>query len=174
MRFFVSVFSLLLLSSLISCKNKPESATSSTDSATAPAAEKPANMEEKKLNSEKPEIDLPKGMAIISPDEFQQFLTLRTNVPLIDLRTPREYEIAHINRAVNIPFDPATFEKDIKKLQGANEVAVYCMYGSVSVEAAKYFERLGVHQVIALQKGVAGWAAAQKMMVAGEMDSKKK
>jgi rhodanese-related sulfurtransferase len=172
MRFFVSVFSLLLLSSLISCKNKPESATSST--AAAPAAEKPVNMEEKKLNPEKPNLDLPKGMAIISPDEFQQFLTLRTNVPLIDLRTPREYEIAHINRAVNIPFDPATFEKDIKKLQGANEVAVYCMYGSVSVEAAKYFEKLGVHQVIALEKGVAGWAAARKMMVAGEMDSKKK
>ena len=167
MRFFVSVFSLLLLSSLISCKNTPESSTPT-------AAETPVNMEEKKQNPDRPEVELPKGMSIISAEEFQKYLNLRTNVPLIDLRTRREFEIAHINRAVNIPYNPATFDEDIKKLQGSNEVAVYCLYGGVSIEAAKHFERMGVHQVIALEKGVAGWAEARKMMVAGEMDGKKK
>ena len=173
MRFFISVFSLLLFSCLISCKNNSKESAASSAETAGGAAQAPAHMEEKAKNPEEVKQELPKGMAIIKADEFEKYLTLRTNVPLIDLRTPREYEIGHINRAVNIPFDVATFEKNIKHLQGANEVAIYCLYGGASVEAAKYFEKLGTHQIIALEKGVAGWAEARKMMVSGEMDAKK-
>lgn len=65
---------------------------------------------------------------------------------LIDVRSKREYNIDHINGAVNIPVEE--IENPTKKIISKNDVIiVYCRSGSRSKQAAEKLLNLGYKYV---------------------------
>lgn len=163
-----SVFLLLSLS-LFSCKNDPASKAASAGGGRAAAANKVAadtvSLEPKLEPVETVHVfEGSENSAILEADKFEEYLKASPNVPLIDLRSKKEYDIAHLHRAVNMPFQSGDFEKKIKSLQGSQTIAVYCRDGATSAMASDYMEKHGTSKIIILKQGVFGWTNAHKVM----------
>lgn len=91
----------------------------------------------------------------LSVSDFQKLLA-DTTVQLIDVRTPAEFEAGHIPHALNIDVKEVNFEKNIKTLDPARPVAVYCRSGVRSRKAARKLAEKGF-QVYNLDKGFLSW-----------------
>jgi rhodanese-related sulfurtransferase len=78
---------------------------------------------------------------------------------LVDVRTPREWDEAHVDGAVNVPLSqlPARLEE----LPADRPLVVYCASGYRSALAVSLLEAAGRPQVSNLIGGLAGWTAAQ-------------
>lgn len=89
----------------------------------------------------------------ISPREIDRYI-YHERALIIDVRGEREYEKAHIENAVNIPFEKLA--KDYGKMPRDFILILYCERGGTSLLAAKeLFERGYV--VKALIGGFAGY-----------------
>ena len=77
---------------------------------------------------------------------------------LIDLRTPKEYTVGHIEGAVNIDYFAEGFEAEIDKLDKQQAVYIYCASGGRSGKTLKLMQDKGFKQVYHLPVGYNGWS----------------
>lgn len=85
-----------------------------------------------------------------------------TTVVLLDVRTPEEYEEAHIGNAINIDVLQDSFEsKAISILPKDKKIALYCRSGKRSKKAANILAAKG-YKVVELNTGYLGWIEAKK------------
>ena len=85
-----------------------------------------------------------------------------TTVVLLDVRTPEEYEEAHIGNAINIDVLQDSFEsKAISILPKDKKIALYCRSGKRSKKAANILAAKG-YKIIELNTGYLGWIEANK------------
>jgi rhodanese-related sulfurtransferase len=75
---------------------------------------------------------------------------------LIDVRTAEEFAAGHLNGAVNIDVNDASFNDEIQKFLRDEPVFLYCRSGVRSARAAKLFAALG-YRAYDLDKGIQGW-----------------
>ena len=75
---------------------------------------------------------------------------------LVDVRTPAEYNSAHIPGAINIDVTADDFEQNIRVLNKKQPVAVYCRSGRRSKTAAEILAKAG-YRVIELNGGIISW-----------------
>lgn len=104
------------------------------------------------------------GMSVVPVDEFAQFIT-QSDVQLLDVRTPEEFEAGHIEGAVLIDYrtDPDGFlEKAEAQLQKDKPVALYCRSGKRSHSAAELMHKAGFKQLVELDGGILAWQEAGK------------
>lgn len=102
------------------------------------------------------------GMSVIPSKEFAEFIT-QTDVQILDVRTPEEFEAGHIQGAVMIDYrtDPdGFFAKAEAQLQKDKPVALYCRSGKRSHSAAEILVKNGFKQVVELEGGILAWQAA--------------
>ena len=67
---------------------------------------------------------------------------------IIDVRTPAEFSLGHINGAVNIPLDRLTGDaKAMKRIDQNSHILVYCRSGRRSATALKLLEQRGFRHV---------------------------
>lgn len=158
-RFTFSVFFFVIFLALQACKNDASNQQTVADA--------------EKQSAVAPPVVEPKTK-ILSADEFDRYIQNNPNVPLIDLRTPEQYEKAHINTAINIPFTQEGFADKVKHLKGAGEVLLYDENGIRSARAAQTFEALEIGRIKVLDKGIYSWAVAYKMQVSSKAVQKKK
>jgi thioredoxin 1 len=97
----------------------------------------------------------------IPVQEFAQKLAA-TNVQLIDVRTPGEYEQDHLKNAVNIDINSDDFEQRIGKLNKKMPVLVYCLSGGRSSSAASKMQDMGFTEVYNMDGGIMKWQSAGK------------
>jgi rhodanese-related sulfurtransferase len=65
---------------------------------------------------------------------------------ILDVRTPMEFEMEHINGAKNIPVNEIQFRLDeIKNL--SQPIVVYCLSGGRSAMAASILKQAGINEV---------------------------
>jgi len=83
--------------------------------------------------------------------EFSQNDT--KNGILIDVRTPDEYKIGHIDNAVNINWYDEDFAKQFESIDKGETIYVYCKKGGRSAKAAHLLDSLGYKKVIDLEGG---------------------
>ena len=84
---------------------------------------------------------------------------LRKGAYIIDVRTPQEYKMGHIQQAVNIPLDQIRKTADkIKKMD--KPVITCCQTGSRSGRAKSILKRKGVPEVY----NGRGWVALKKLI----------
>ena len=78
---------------------------------------------------------------------------------LLDVRTPPEYERAHIEGSMNVPLD--VVEQDIRsKIPDMSmKIYVYCLSGSRSAYAVDLMIQMGYSNVYDMQYGLLGWRA---------------
>lgn len=86
-------------------------------------------------------------------------------VAVIDVRTPDEFKDGHIQGAKNIDIMANDFEAQLGKLDKTQPTLVHCQAGGRSTRALKVFEKLGFKNLIHLDEGFGGWAAAGKPVV---------
>ena len=85
-----------------------------------------------------------------------------TTVVLLDVRTPEEYEEAHIGNAINIDVLQDNFESNaISVLPKDKKIALYCRSGKRSKKAANILAAKG-YKIIELNTGYFGWIEAKK------------
>ncbi len=88
-------------------------------------------------------------------DQIQDFNTLPGGV-LIDLRSKADYEMGHIDTALNA--DARTLEKLIMELPKNTPILFYCYHGHASLIQGKMFVDFGFVEVYSLNGGYQGWS----------------
>ncbi len=74
---------------------------------------------------------------------------------LLDVRTPQEYQQAHLAGAVLIPV--SELERRIGEIPRNKTVLVYCAVGSRSNLVAGFLAEKGYRQVYNMSDGIVGW-----------------
>jgi thioredoxin 1 len=100
----------------------------------------------------------------LNVDEFEKKLNSGENVQLVDVRTPGEYDKAHINGAQNIDYNAPEFKDNIKGLDKNRPVLVYCLSGGRSAKAASYLRKQG-YNTFQLDGGMLKWNEKKKPVV---------
>ncbi|MBO5759646.1 MAG: rhodanese-like domain-containing protein [Rikenellaceae bacterium] len=80
----------------------------------------------------------------------------KPGVQIVDVRTPAEYDSAHIPGAINIDVMADDFEQNIQVLSKKHTVAVYCRSGRRSKTAAEILAKAG-YRVVELNGGILSW-----------------
>lgn len=75
------------------------------------------------------------------------------NVILVDVRTPEEYAVGHLENALNMNWYDSDFKEQIQSIDKNKTIYVYCKKGGRSAKAAKLLNSLGYKNVVDLQGG---------------------
>ena len=78
----------------------------------------------------------------------------------LDVRTPGEFNLGHIEGAQLFDFQSGNFENEISSLDKNATYAVYCRSGNRSGQAVKVMHDAGFHNVYNLNGGVIDWTNA--------------
>ncbi|WP_299111637.1 rhodanese-like domain-containing protein [uncultured Winogradskyella sp.] len=101
---------------------------------------------------------------LVTAEEMQSILEME-EVQLVDVRTPKEYNQEHIVSSQNIDFMSPTFEEDIKNLDKAKPVILYCKGGNRSAKCAKKLKDAGFEKVYDLEGGISKWKHSDKLKI---------
>ena len=88
--------------------------------------------------------------------DFQK-KTQEAGVVILDVRTPAEFAAGHLEGAININAEDATFAADIEKLDKNAEYAVYCQSGRRSGNAVSAMKDAGFTKLTNLSSGIQDW-----------------
>lgn len=84
---------------------------------------------------------------------------------LVDVRTPAEYQEAHLKGAINIDVKDSAFKENaLKQLPKEKTIMVYCRTGHRSTMAARMLTAEG-YMVFNLEGGITAWKEAGKETV---------
>lgn len=92
----------------------------------------------------------PKGVTAITTKQLKDIL--HEDRIWLDVRTPQEYAIRHIDQFQNIPIgsDFSTIPKD-------QEIVVICQSGLRSIQACKKLKKLGYTKLTHVRRGMNDW-----------------
>lgn len=79
------------------------------------------------------------------------------DVQLIDVRTPSEFNLGHIEGAKNIDFFSNEFKTKFDLLDKENPVYIYCKSGNRSRQTANKLIKMGFKQIYDLEGGYLKW-----------------
>ncbi len=99
----------------------------------------------------------------VSPDEAYRLIESNRGNPdfaVIDIRTPQEFSMGHIENAININFYDPDFKQKLSKLDRDKTYVVYCRTGHRSGLAMPIFRELGFKEVYEIDGGILAWVKA--------------
>ena len=99
------------------------------------------------LNS--PEIN------IISESDFVEIQD--SDYTLIDVRTQDEFDLGHIDGAINLDFYSETFKNDILSLPKNETIVLYCRTNNRSSKTANILKENGFKEISVLEGGITEW-----------------
>ena len=98
----------------------------------------------------------------VNVEAFEELISQRDNVQLLDVRTQAEYDEGHLETALLIDVNGESFLADAEaQLQKDKTVAVYCRSGRRSASAAEKLSKDGF-DVVNLDGGITAWIEAGK------------
>lgn len=81
----------------------------------------------------------------------------KTQVILIDVRTPEEYDAAHLENAKMIDFKSDDFTDKVAKLPKDITICIYCRSGNRSSKSLNILKEEGFLKVYNLKGGIKAW-----------------
>ncbi len=75
---------------------------------------------------------------------------------MLDLRTPAEFELEHIQGSINIPLDTLQTE-DLAKMYEGKTIFLICGTGKLAYTAAAKFHDYGYFDVTVIAGGLLAW-----------------
>jgi len=90
------------------------------------------------------------------------YVMVNSGVLVVDVRTPDEYDIMHINNSINIPYYNMTdFATRLAPLAGKQntQMVLYCRTGIRSKNAWLYLNSSGYTEIYNMLGGINGWRA---------------
>lgn len=105
--------------------------------------------------------------AVLKPTELAELLRARPDVRLLDVRTPGEFESAHIPGAYNVPLD--TLGEHAAEIRATVDapVVLVCQSGARARRAETVLGESGMPALHVLDGGVNGWTAAGQRVSRG-------
>ena len=104
--------------------------------------------------------------------EFENGISSKDSIQIIDVRTPGEYANGHIKNTLLADWNNAAeFNRRIAYIDKNKAVYVYCQSGGRSADAAKKMRADGYEKVYELKGGLNAWNAAGKALE-GKSDAK--
>lgn len=94
--------------------------------------------------------------ASLAPDQFEKGLK-ESDVVLIDVRTPEEFESGHITGAKNINWNDDAFESQMSSLSKDDTYYIYCLKGGRSGSVMSWMKENGFQSVYDLKGGISAW-----------------
>lgn len=88
----------------------------------------------------------------ISPDQFESQMTEKSII--VDARKPGEFSAEHVENAVNIPLD--FVNEQLSEVPKEEEFYLHCAGGYRSVIMASILKARGYHNMVNVEKGMAG------------------
>ena len=102
--------------------------------------------------------DLPRFTNVSEEWLKEQLDKKNADIQILDVRTPEEYDVSHIAKAINVDIKSDKFKESVNvKLDKMKPVLVYCKGGVRSRNAAWKLLEEG-YTVYNLQRGYDGWA----------------
>ena len=99
------------------------------------------------LNS--PEIN------IISESDFVEIQD--SDYTLIDVRTQDEFDLGHIDSAINLDFYSETFQNEILSLPKNEKIVLYCRTNNRSSKTATILKENGYKDISVIRGGITEW-----------------
>lgn len=87
-------------------------------------------------------------------------LAARSDVVVLDVRTPAEYDEGHLRGAVNLDVSAPGFATAVAELDPAVPYAVYCRSGNRSATAVAAMQQAGISDLVHLAGGIGAWSAS--------------
>ncbi len=81
----------------------------------------------------------------------------QNDFPLVDVRTPEEFQEGAIKNAINMDFLSDSFEAQINNLDPNEPLIIYCKSGGRSNSCAMFLEKAGFVKVYNLVGGISQW-----------------
>ena len=81
---------------------------------------------------------------------------------LVDVRTPEEFEMGHLENALNINWFDADFVQRFNEIDKDKTIYVYCKKGGRSAKAQDKLRSMGFKNVIDLEGGYDAWLESKK------------
>ncbi len=100
------------------------------------------------------------GLRLVSADDAATALASRTDLVLLDVRTPEEFADGHVDGATLIDFYGADFADQLAELDRDASYVVYCRSGNRSGQTVDLMQQLGFTDVQDVEGGVLAWADA--------------
>lgn len=96
---------------------------------------------------------LPKS---ISAKELNELLNSAEKIQIIDIREHFEWDICHIEGALNIPMN--LIIESIDKISKDITTVIICHHGTRSMKVINYLESIGYKNLINLDGGIHAWS----------------
>ena len=93
------------------------------------------------------------------------FLLKTQDIQLIDVRRLSEYNVGHIEGALNIDFYKSSFVDSVNELDKSKLTVVYCKSGNRSNKSALIMDSLGFIEIYDFNKGMNGWLKTENSIV---------
>lgn len=98
-----------------------------------------------------------KTIETIDGKTYSDKLSNTKNPQLLDVRTPEEYAVEHLENASNVNWNGNDFVSKVEKLDKSQPVFVYCKVGGRSSQAANKLAELGFAAIYNLDGGIMKW-----------------
>ena len=95
------------------------------------------------------------GIIIISESDFIELHD--SDYTLIDVRTQDEFDLGHIDSAINLDFYSESFQNDILSLPKNETIVLYCRTGVRSANSCALMKELGFKKTYNLVGGIVEW-----------------
>lgn len=95
----------------------------------------------------------------IGVEEFDK-IAAKTNVVILDVRSPAEFEKGRIPKAINIDINSLAFADKVSALDTNKTYIVNCAVGMRSARACKKLETMGFKELFDFSPGFDGWKKA--------------
>jgi thiol-disulfide isomerase/thioredoxin len=95
-------------------------------------------------------------------DSFSSKIESQKSAQIIDARGSEEFEINHINGAVNFNLGSKNYAENVSRLDKTKPVFIYSIGAGRSVQLAKELLKNGFSDVNTLQGGIAAWIGGGK------------
>lgn len=101
--------------------------------------------------------DLPREVSVADAAHLIETIT---DLVILDIRTPFEFDEGHIEASFNLDFFDDGFEEALSKLDREATYLLYCRCGGRSAYALDLMDRLGFTSAAHMPGGVEGWQLA--------------
>jgi thioredoxin len=93
----------------------------------------------------------------VDAQAFNDLLQQRPEAIILDVRTPQEFSMNHMENAQNLNIYDSQFEEMISSLDKNKAIFVYCTSGGRGLDAAKILSKNGFNEVYNLDGGLLKW-----------------
>jgi len=99
---------------------------------------------------------------VVPPRELEELLASRKDIRLLDVRTPGEFEGAHIVGAYNVPLDSLNEHASEIASSSHQDFVLICQSGARARKAEEALRASGLTRLHILDGGMNAWLAANK------------